>query len=51
MTHSLVLNPPKKLEMIFQILKIWQNGQFIKFAAGNKHPHICLVQSAYKIFL
>ena len=42
---------PKKLKIIFRIQKNCKNGQWITFAADDKHPHICPVRSAYRIFL
>jgi hypothetical protein len=42
---------PKKLKIKFRIQKNRQNGQSITFAADDKHPHICPVRSAYRIFL
>ena len=44
-------DPPKKLKIKFRIQKNCQNGQSITFAADDKHPHICPVRSAYRIFL
>ena len=42
---------PKKLKIIFRIQKNRKNGQSITFAADDKHPHICPVRLAYRIFL
>jgi hypothetical protein len=42
---------PKKLRITFKIQKNRKNGQKITFAADDKHPHICPVWSAYRIFL
>jgi len=42
---------PKKLRITFRIQKNRKNGQKITFAADDKHPHICPVRSAYRIFL
>jgi hypothetical protein len=42
-------NPPKKLKITFRIQKNRQNGQSI--TADDKHPQICPVHSAYRIFL
>ncbi len=44
-------DPPKKLKIKFRIQKNCQNGQTITFAADDKHPHICPVRLAYRIFL
>jgi hypothetical protein len=44
-------DPPKKLKIEFEIQKNCQNGQTITFAADDKHPHICPVHLAYRIFL
>jgi len=42
---------PKKLRNTFRLQKNRKNGQKITFAADDKHPHICPVRSAYRIFL
>ncbi len=51
--HSLdgSANPPKKLKITFRIQKNCQNGQSITFVAYDKHPQICPVCLAYRIFL
>ncbi len=51
--HSLddSADPPKKLKITFRIQKNCQNGQLITFVADDKHPQICPVRSAYRIFL
>jgi hypothetical protein len=49
--HSLdgLADPPKKMKLTFRIQKNRQNSQSITFAANDKHPHICLVRTAYQI--
>jgi hypothetical protein len=51
--HSLdgSADPPKKLKIAFRIQKNRQNGQSITFVADDKHPQICPVCSAYRIFI
>ena len=51
--HSLngLTDPPTKMKMTFQIQKNRQNGQSITFVADDKHPNICPVCAAYRIFL
>ncbi len=51
--HSLdgLADPPKKMKLTFRIQKNHQNGQYITFAADDKHPHICPVRAAYQIYL
>jgi hypothetical protein len=53
MVHSLdgLADPPKKMKLTFRIQKNCQNGQSITFAANDKHPHICPVRAAYRIYL
>ncbi len=53
MVHSLnsLVDPPKKMKLTFRIQKNCQNGQSITFAANDKHPHICPVHAAYRIYL
>jgi hypothetical protein len=53
MVHSLdgLVDPPKKMKLTFRIQKNCQNGQSITFAANDKHPHICPVRAAYRIYL
>jgi hypothetical protein len=40
-----------KMKMTFRIQKNRQNGQSITFVADDKHPNICPVRAAYRIFL
>ncbi len=42
---------PTRLRITFRIQKNHKNGQKITFAGNDKHPHICPVRSAYRIFL
>ena len=51
--HSLVGLPdlPTKMKMTFRIQNYRQNGQSITFVADDKHPNICPVRAAYRIFL
>ena len=51
--HSLsgLSKVPTRLRITFRIQKNRKNGQKITFASDNKHPHICPVRSAYRIFL
>jgi hypothetical protein len=53
MVHSLdgLVDPPKKMKLTFTIQKNCQNGQSITYAANDKHPHICPVSTAYRIYL
>jgi hypothetical protein len=53
MVHSLdgLVDPPKKMKLTFRIEKNCQNSQSITFAADDKHPHICPVHTAYRIYL
>jgi hypothetical protein len=39
------------MKMTFRIQKNRQNGQSITFVADDKHPNICPVRAAYRIFL
>jgi hypothetical protein len=51
--HSLdgSADPPKKSKITFRIQKNCKNGQSITFVADDKHPQICPVSLAYRIFL
>ena len=51
--HSLdgLADPPTKMKLTFRIQKNRQNGQSITFVADDKHPNICPVRAAYRIFL
>ena len=51
--HSLdgSADPPAKIKLTFRIQKNRQNGQSITFVADNRHPDICPVRAAYRIFL
>jgi hypothetical protein len=51
--HSLngLAEVPKQLRITFRIQKNHKNWQKITFTADDKHPHICSVCSAYRIFL
>ncbi len=53
MVHSFdgLADPPAKMKLTFQIQKNRQNGQLITFVADDKHPDICPVRAAYRIFL
>jgi hypothetical protein len=42
---------PKKMKLTFRIQKNRQNGQSITFVADNKHPQICPVRAAHRIYL
>lgn len=51
--HSLdgLADLPAKMKLTFRIQKNRHNGQSITFAADDKHPKICPVRAAYRIFL
>jgi hypothetical protein len=42
---------PKKMKLTFRIQKNHQNGQSITFVSDNKHPQICPVRAAHRIYL
>jgi hypothetical protein len=42
---------PKKMKLTFRIQKNRRNGQSITFVADNKHPQICPVRAAHRIYL